>query len=150
MFINFGVILPLNSSEEVTIDSYNEVESKLKVYIDKAYKADQYGLDKSSQIWEEGNKIIYLIQYLFIVRDKIIKDYEGCNLQDYDYYKNLFKLTCIRKKLSCMSIPFDVEGLFSVFGLNKNFGFDGISFMAIKEDNSPNCENPLIFTVNTP
>lgn len=151
MFINFGTILPLNAEEQVTLDSYNSIEPYLKIYIDKAIKLDEYGIsDKASVIWEEGNKIVYLVEYLYIVRDIILKDYENCNLQTYEYYKEEFKLDCIRETFSCLSIPFDVDGLYSSFGLNNNFGFDGISFMAIKEDNAPNCDNPLIFTVDAP
>jgi hypothetical protein len=151
MFINFGTILPLNAEEQVTLDSYDSIEPYLKVYIDKAIKLDEYGIsDKASIIWEEGNKIVYLVQYLYIVRDIILKDYQSCSLETYEYYKEEFKLDCIRKTLSCMSIPFDVDGLYSSFGLNNNFGFDGISFMAIQEDDSPACENPLIFTVDAP
>lgn len=151
MFINFGTILPLNNSEQVTFDSYSAVKDIIKTYIDRAYKLDEYGSsEKASLIWEYGNKIVYLTYYLDIIRERILNDYNNCNLQTYDYYKNLYKLDCIRKTFSCFLIPFDVDDLYSAYGLNKNFGFDGISFMAIKEDDSPACDNPLIFTVDAP
>lgn len=148
MFINFGTILPLNDSEQVTFNSYDEVKAILQIYIDKAYKLDQYGLvDKATPIWEYGNKVIYLVNYLFIIRDRINKDYVNCNLQTFKYYNDLYKLDCIRETFSCLTIPFDVDLLYSAFGLDKNFGFDGINYMAVEEDSSPACDNPLLFIV---
>ncbi len=73
MFITFGTILPLNDEEQITLSSYDTIEPYIKVYIDKASKLDQYGIsDRASVIWEEGNKIIYLVQYLYIIREIIL------------------------------------------------------------------------------
>ncbi len=149
MFINFDTILPLNASEQLTIDSYSAIKTIVKSYIDRAYKLDEYGIsDKSSIIWEEGNKIFYLITYLTFANEQITKDYINCNLNTFDYYKELYKLDCIRKTFACLTIPFDVDPLYEVFGLGKNFGFDGIGYMAIVEDTTEVCNNNLVFQVN--
>lgn len=151
MFINFGVLKSLNSSEQLTIDSYNQIESIVNTYITKATKMDEYGLsDKASAIFYYGNQLIYLIALLFIIRERILKDYSTCNLQTFEYYKETYKLDCIRKTFSCFTIPFDVTGLYNIFGLNTHFGFDGISYMSIQNDLTPVCNNSLIFEVDKP
>lgn len=148
MFIDFGVIKALTDAEQLTIDSYDEIETIISTYIQKAVKLDNYGQsNKATDIWEYGNKLVYLIVLLFIIRERILKDYNNCSLQTFDYYKDTYKLDCIRDTFSCLPIPFDVTGLYSIFGLNNNFGFDGINYMAIEEDINPNCSNNLIFEV---
>lgn len=149
MFINFKTILPLNTSEKLTFDVYSQIESIIKIYIDKASKLDEYGNNsKADIVWENGNKIVYLISYLTIIQEFIQKDYENCNLQSFKYYKDLYKLDCIKSTFSCLSIPFDVDPLYEVFGLGEIFGFDGIGYMAISEDNIEVCNNNLVFQVN--
>ncbi len=148
MFINFGTILPLTDAEQITFDSYQEIEVIIKTYIDKGSKLDQYGIsDKASPIWEYGNKIVYLVNLLFIIRERILKDYRNCELQTFDTYKEIYKLDCIRKTFACLSIPFDVNPLYAVFGLDNPYGFDGIAFMALELDETIVCNNTSIFEV---
>lgn len=149
MFINFGVIEALNDSEQLTLDSYQEIQSIISTYIQKATKLDQYGIsDRATPIFGYGNRLIYLVGLLFIIRERILKDYNNCSLQTFEFYKETYKLDCIRKTFSCLPIPFDVTSLYTIFGLNTHFGFDGINYMAIEEDVNPTCENNLIFEVN--
>lgn len=147
MFINFGLIEPLNNSEQLTFDSYAQIKSIIKNYIDKGSKLDEYGLsDKASPIWEYGNKVIYLVLYLNIINEQIQKDYDNSELQTFDYYKDLYKLDCIKKEFSCLSIPFDTDLLYEVFGLGKFFGFDGIGYMPITD--GVTIEENITFQVN--
>lgn len=149
MFINFGTILALNDSEQLTFDSYQELETIIKAYIDKASKLDEYGIsDRATPIWEYGNKIIYLIGLLFIIRERILEDRSVCNVQSFEYYKEKYKLDCIRKTFSCLPIPFDVNPLYAMFGLDNYFGFDGISYMSIEEDITEACDENIVFQVN--
>ncbi len=141
MFINFGTIQPLTDTEQVTLDMYENIESIIKTYIDKGSKLDEYGItDKSSVIWEYGNKIVYLVSLLFIIRERILKDYNNCQLDTYESYKEQYKLDCIRKTFSCFSIPFDVNPLYEIFGLDDANGFEGIAFASIELDDSNACD----------
>lgn len=149
MFINFGTILPLNTSEQLTLDSYQEIQSIIKTYIDKASKLDEYGNSaKATSVWEAGNKIIYLTYYLDIVRQRILKDYQNCNLQSFEYYKETYKLDCIQKTFSCLPIPFDVNRLYAIYGLDETSGFEGIEFMALEIDETVSCNPTTIFKVD--
>ncbi len=148
MFINFGTILPLTDAEQITFDSYQEIEVIIKSYIDKGSKLDQYGIsDKASPIWEYGTKIVYLVNLLFIIRERILKDYRNCELQTFDTYKEIYKLDCIKKTFACFSIPFNVTPLYAIFGLDNPYGFDGIAFMALELDETIVCNNTSIFEV---
>lgn len=148
MFINFGEILPLNADEQITSDMYTEVETIIKTYIDKGSKLDQYGMsDKASPIWEYGNKIIYLVNLLSLIRQRILKDYANCKLDTFDNYKEAYKLDCIRKNFSCFSIPFDVNPLYAVFGLDNPYGFAGIGFEAVALDIEEACDQSVILTI---
>lgn len=151
MFINFGVLKALTASEKLTLDSYNQIQSIISTYITKATKLDKYGMsDKATPIFGYGNKLIYLVALLTIVRQRILKDYNNCNLQTFSYYSQTYQLDCIRKTFSCLPIPFDVTGLYTIFGLNNHFGFDGIGYMSIQNDLTPVCNNSLIFQVGKP
>lgn len=148
MFINFGVIQPLTDAEQVTADMYQEIEAYLYTYISKASKLDEYGMsEKADVLFEYGNKIVYLVLLLFIIRERILKDYRNCELQTFDTYKEEYKLDCIRKTFSCFSIPFDVNPLYAVFGLDNAYGFDGIAFMALEIDETTVCNNNSIFEI---
>lgn len=148
MFINFETILPLNTDEQITSDMYDQVKTIIKTYIDKGAKLDEYGLsDKASPIWEYGNKIIYLVQYLSIIRQRILKDYRNCELDTFETYKEEYELDCIRKTFACFSIPFDVNALYAVYGLDTANGFEGIGFEAIADDDSVACDQESVFTV---
>ena len=148
MFINFGVIESLTDAEQITFDSYQEIKSIIKTYIEKASKLDEYGMsDKASPIWEYGNRIIYLVGLLFIIREKILEDYSNCKLDTFENYKTAYKLDCIKKTFSCLPIPFNVTGLYEIFGLNDNFGFDGITFTALEIDNTIACNEITVFEV---
>lgn len=148
MFINFGTILPLTDAEQVTLDMYEEIETILQTYISKATKQDEYGMtERADVLFDYGNKIVYLVTLLFIIRERILKDYRNCELQTFETYKTEYKLDCIRKTFSCFSIPFDVNPLYAVFGLDNAFGFDGIAFMALEIDETTVCNNNSIFEV---
>ncbi len=148
MFINFGVIESLNASEAITLDMYNQVEIYLKQYIDKASKLDTYGnSDKADIVWEEGNKIIYLIGLLSIIRQRILKDYQNCIFTGVATYREEYKLDCIRKTFSCFTIPFDVNPLYEIFGLDDDYGFEGIGFDAVALDGSIACNQEAVLTV---
>jgi len=148
MFINFGVIQPLTDAEQVTADMYQEIEAYLLTYISKASKLDEYGMsEKADVLFEYGNKIVYLVLLLFIIRERILKDYRNCELQTFETYKEEYKLDCIRKTFSCFSIPFDVNPLYAVFGLDNAYGFDGIAFMALEIDETTVCNNNSIFEI---
>ncbi len=148
MFINFGTILPLNADEQITSDMYAQVESIIKTYIDKGSKLDEYGIsDKASPIWEYGNKIIYLVGLLSVIRQRILKDYRNCRLDTFENYKETYKLECIRKTFACFSIPFDVNALYAVYGLDTANGFEGIGFEAVALDDSIICDQTHILTI---
>lgn len=148
MFINFGTIEPLNDTEQVTLDMYEQVEAILNTYILKASTYDEYGnSDKANIIWEYGNKITYLVILLSIARQQILKDYANCELDTYETYKEDYKLDCIRKEFSCFSIPFDVNPLYEVFGLDDAYGFQGIGFMALEEDVAVACDINSVFKI---
>lgn len=148
MFINFCQIKSLDPAESLTLDAYDEIESILSTYISKAYKLDEYGKSAdASKIWDYGNKIVYLIGYLFLIRERILKDYRNCQLKTFAEYKEIYKLDCIRKTFACFSIPFDVDNLYSIFGVNSPFGFDGIDFMAIEIDNTNLCNDGSVFEI---
>ncbi len=148
MFINFGTILPLNTDEQITSEMYAQVETIIKTYIDRGSKLDEYGIsDKASVIWEYGNKITYLVTYLSIIRQRILKDYINCELDTFENYKEEYKLDCIRKTFACFSIPFDVDALYAVYGLNNPYGFEGIEFMALEIDETIACDLDQVFEV---
>lgn len=148
MFINFGTIQALTDAEQITLDMYEEIEAILYTYISKATKLDEYGMtEKADVLFEYGNKIVYLVSLLFIIRERILKDYRNCELQTFDTYKEEYKLDCIRKTFSCFSIPFDVNPLYAVFGLDNPYGFDGIAFMALEIDDTIACNINTVFEV---
>ena len=148
MFINFGVIEELNANEFITIDAYNQLEVYLKQYIDKANALDAYGSsDKASIIWEEGNKIVYLVTLLSIIRQRILKDYQNCDFAGVASYREEYKLDCIRKTFSCFTIPFDVNPLYEVFGLDDDYGFEGIGYDAVALDNTIACNETAVLTI---
>jgi hypothetical protein len=145
MFISCN-IQDLLDAEQITLDTYTEIESILKTYIDKASKLDNYGnTDQANLVWEYGDKIVYLVGYLFIIRQRILKDYRNCELKTLTEYKDIYKLDCIKKKFSCFKIPFDVDDLYEIFGVGSSLGFEGIAYMALEEDEDPVCNETSIF-----
>ena len=148
MFINFGQIQSLTDAEALTLDTYQEIETYLKQYIYKASKLDQYGKEKEANYtWEYGNKIVYLVNLLFIIRERIIKDIRNCNFDSFENYKETYKLDCIRKTFSCFPVPFDVNPLYAIFGLDDSFGFEGIAFDSIEIDEVNVCNRESILEV---
>lgn len=147
-FINFCQIQPLNSSEQLTIDSYEELESNLKYYIDKVYKLDTYGRTKeSNKNIKVGLHLIYLNIYLNIVRSAILNDIQTCNKKSFDDYKKQYKLDCIKKHFACLDKGVDIDNLLSIYNLTSSTFFTGISSMAIGYDNTPICNKTSIFEV---
>lgn len=148
MFINFCQIKDLLPDESLTLDSYNEVENIINNYSTLAIKLDQYGeTDKANTNWEDANKLIYLVLYLTIIRQRIFKDFQNCTLQTLQQYKDIYKLDCIKKEFSCLSIPFNVDNLYNIFGVGITPGFDGIDFMAIETDSTIVCDRNTIITI---
>lgn len=149
MFINFCQIKTLEYSEQLLIDAYNIIQPTLDSNIDKAFKADQYGLSgKAITYWDDAADLRYLILYMFIIRMRILRDYQNCDLQSYQTYIDDFELVCIRKHFTCKIIPFNINSLFDLFGIGVNsFSFDGIGFDALEVDDSPVCNNDSIFEV---
>lgn len=149
MFINFCQIKNLEYSEQLLIDAYNIIQPTLDSNIDKAYKADQYGLSGKAVIyWDDMADLRYLILYMFIIRMRILKDYQTCVLKPYTTYVDDFKLVCIRKHFSCKIIPFNVNALFELFGIGPNsFSFDGVGFDALEVDDTPICNNESVFEI---
>lgn len=138
MFINFGEIEALNNSEQITFDMYSQVQEIISTYINKGIKLDEYGYSKkATPIWEYGNKVVYLVVYLTMVRERILKDLANNELEEYSFYADLYKLDCIKKTFSCFSIPFNVEDLYAVYGVSSsNFSYDGISYMTINDEDN--------------
>ncbi len=148
MFINFCQIKTPEVNEALLINSFNIIEPYLNTNIQKGLVGDEYGLtEKANIFWQEASEYKFLIMYLFIIREQIIKDIQTCNRKTYTEYKENFKLDCIKKHFSCLEIPFDVTPLYNLFGVGSPFGFDGISFMAIAYDNQTSCEEDNIFEV---
>jgi len=151
MFINFCQIKDLTYSEQLLMDAYEIIQPYMDQNIDKAYKADQYGIANKGQVyWDDASDYRYLVLYMFIIRMRIIRDFQSCNLQTYEYYKDQFKLECIKKHFSCKTITFNVDNLFALFGITTTtFGFEGIDFAALEIDDEPVCNEQTIFEVQS-
>lgn len=148
MFINNCQIKDLLADEQLTSDMYSQIQNIINTYIQKGIYLDQYGITKqSSEIFEYGNKLIYLVLYLSIINQRITGDIQNCSLQTLSNYRDLYKLDCIKESFLCFSIPINVEALYKVFGLSEPFGFSGINFMAIGLDSPNVCNDAQIFTV---
>ncbi len=149
MFIsNFCEVEDLLTAESITLDMYTQVETILKSYIDKASKLDNYGnSDKATIVWDYGNKLVYLVVYLFIVRERILKDYKNCELKTLSEYKEIYKLDCIKKTFNCFKVPFDVSDLYEIFGVGSSFGFEGIDYMSLEIDETIVCNETNIFEI---
>lgn len=148
MFINFCQIKELLPEEGITLDSYNEVQTIINNYSTLGIKLDQYGeTEKANTNWENANKVIYLVLYLSIIRQRILKDFKNCKLQTLQEYKDIYKLDCIKKEFSCLSISFNVDTLYNIYGVGITPGFDGIDYMAIETDNTIICNRNTIFEI---
>lgn len=148
MFINFCQITTPEVNESLRINAFNIIEPYLDSNIAKGLVGDEYGLTtKANVFWQDASEYKFLIRYLFIIRDEILKDIQNCSRKTYSEYKEDFKLDCIKKHFSCQKIPFDVTPLYNLFGVGNPYGFDGISFMAISYDDQPLCNENNIFEV---
>lgn len=147
MFINNCQIDTLTTDEFITIEAYEVIENLVKSYIEKGYKQDLYALKGANSSWDLGNDLFYLLTYLQIVRSSIIRDIQSCNKQSFEYYKDKFKLDCIKKYFACKSTGIDISALYNIFGVGSPVGYEGIAYMAIGFDDTPICNETNIFEV---
>lgn len=127
---NKDLLLPMN--ERMNIEFLDATFSNMISIMNKAYSLDEYGSDKANKFWDSANDLMYLQVYLNIIALSIKQDLANgnCSLLDYDTISERYKIDCIRKYFSCISI--DIDPLLSIFGIDRDM-FDGIGYMGIEE-----------------
>lgn len=124
-----------NYYQELLFNAYDILTEDIIELINKAYKEDQYGKKIADNTWDTVNDINYLILYLFIINDKILRQgYLTGEISDNFRTEILedYKISCVKKHFSCKNI--NINPLLELFNISNNGGID---YMNIETGNNP-------------
>lgn len=124
-----------NYFQQLLFNAYNIVNEDIMNLINKGYKEDQRGKKIADYTWDSVNDINYLILYLFILNDKIIREGSLTGEVSESFREELreeYKIDCIKKYFFCKNI--NINPLLELFAVNTDGGID---YMSIETGNNP-------------